>query len=184
MHFLGEMIKSRLCRNKNDTNVFADAIKFIQFPLASFSVRVGQALRVVLVNFRSNMLAALSRPAVLARVASSKGALKFVSTSLMALQTSPPTMFLSSDAKAGSAPAAAAGGEVTKQASQSSDHESRADWVKSMDPANGLPFWYNKVTMEHRDTEPAFAKYDELVDTEAPSDVQLARGTDGRMWEA
>ncbi|CAE7867096.1 unnamed protein product [Symbiodinium sp. KB8] len=60
----------------------------------------------------------------------------------------------------------------------------KSQWVKAIDPANGLPFWYNKVTMEHRDKEPEFAKYDELKDSETPADVKLVRGTDGRMWES
>ena len=60
----------------------------------------------------------------------------------------------------------------------------KSQWVKAIDPANGLPFWYNKVTMEHRDKEPEFAKYDDLKDSETPADVKLVRGTDGRMWES
>lgn len=55
-------------------------------------------------------------------------------------------------------------------------------WVERLDPATGLPFWYNLQSGESRDARPQEAKYQEQGER-APEHVQVITGLDGRQWE-
>jgi len=56
-------------------------------------------------------------------------------------------------------------------------------WIEAIDPATGFTFWYNELTMEHRDKRPVEYNYQSFQDKPVDSNVKLVRGLDGRMWE-